>query len=181
MLLIHSYPLPIQDFSCALLHDCITVGLERTKYQMQTPSMDTSHVRGALTHNEQRHQHILDPSQKPLILDPLLRTACTTLLSRVHGLVSSLASQHRVVRTDSRRETDRVYRAKLMQFFTDGEWCDRVYDLAGALVKYLVSARTLGQNVPGERLDDIGQFAITCLEVKHFKLVLIIHSFLLVI
>ena len=127
------------------------------------PSVDTSQIN---SESQEERPHAMDRPPRPLVLDPLLRTACTTLLSRVHNVIAALPSQHRVVRTDSRRETDRIYRAKLMEFFQDADWCNTLYDLAGALVKYLVSARTLQQNIPNDRLEDTGQFAISCLEVR---------------
>ena len=98
-------------------------------------------------------------------LDPMLEAGCTTLLSHVHNLIAMLPSVHKIMRMDSRLDSERTHRGRMMSLMQDAEWSHRVHELASALVRYLSAMRLLGVALPDDSVTDIARLAVTCLEV----------------
>ena len=99
----------------------------------------------------------------------MLQASCNTLLSHVHTLISIMPSGHKILRMDSRLDSDRTQRGRLTSLMQDGEWSHRVHELASALVKYLSAMRLLGMVIPSHAEIDIARLAVTCLEVSHIN------------
>ncbi len=100
----------------------------------------------------------------------MLQASCNTLLSHVHTLISMLPSGHKILRMDSRLDSDRTQRGQLTSLMQDGEWSHRVHELASALVKYLSAMRLLGMALPDDAEMDIARLAVTSLEVTCWAL-----------
>ncbi|XP_033632694.1 huntingtin-like isoform X2 [Asterias rubens] len=149
-----------EEFSYPLLEDCFLVGLQRTR------SLHPQDYKGCATVPPESQ----GSTKKEAPLDPMLQASCNTLLSHVHTLISIMPSGHKILRMDSRLDSDRTQRGRLTSLMQDGEWSHRVHELASALVKYLSAMRLLGMVIPSHAEIDIARLAVTCLEVTCWAL-----------
>ena len=122
--------------------------------------------------NHHEDMVLMDPitgSPAKEFVDPLLQAAQMTLFRHVNSIINMLPIPHRIINyEDSVSIQEKIYRDKMEDYLSEPSSRDTVFQLAAAMLQYLVSLPMLPwqSEVPEESAKDVCRFSLLCLEVS---------------
>ncbi|XP_077992227.1 huntingtin-like [Glandiceps talaboti] len=150
-----------EEFDLSILEDCIALGVKKTRAAKKAVSTAWTIKRDSSTALAKKQDKQLAR------VDPLLQAAQLTLLRHINNIVNMLPTPHEVLGSVLNESSQQKYRTKLETFFKEPSWSEMVFNLAAALVKYLVSLPGLPLEcfIPTDSQPYVGRFAVLCVEV----------------